>query len=1089
MRINPHFRAADFDRRCALWIVLVLFSGTGWAAIPEGYRQVWEMAGRGEVATALPALLKIIDDNPAFAPGYKTLAQIFVRTHDEAGLVRVLAQMNPAYKPIALAEYYSRLRPSELENVAKACADSSSAPTGCFDLWRYFGLREAQRRLRSWPMSRPQAPAACIAWIRLRLIAREFDLAHREAETCLAEAVASDDKQFLLNATEALADVTYMQSNSDRAILLFSHLADLAEELADYDVALHADRNQVSILDDLGRQDESDNLMARRWEKTRANRNDFHFVSLAHEETSRSCRKGLPEEAQEWLEQAVQGYARLGLEEPDSLRYAVGSAYVQTGDFVTARHLLQVHLERLRKAGQNVSQQSFVLRSLASLAFELGDWYEALKLNLESVDIFNRLGMTHQAGAGLGNIGLVYASLGDYPNAFNYIQQSLDSGIRQRDPSEVVRNLGDRARVRQRMGDLTGALIDLNRAAQNTAGVPRLIHESLNLSISGVLLELKRPTEAAQHAEPALIFARQSHSTSLEADAELMLGDSQLQQRHWDEAERNYQRSLEAARRGPYYDGVVAAESRLAKIALHLGRLDQEFVHLDSALRMIESDRMRIPTPELRTGFTRQIAGVYEAAVTNRILSGNPIEALLLSERNRARGFLDTMLEPHVQMAGKLSPEFERQYVTLTTRLSRAMSSMLAEDTGGTRARTLEAERKLDEWFTRVRLSSPSSLKRQNPPAITPEQIHSLAATLHSTLVVFALGNDRSYVWVVTPNNIELRTLAGRGQIEREVSVLRTALAIVPSPATAPAYLRPARRLYELLLEPLRLPANENVVVIPDGNLYYLPFDVLIASKTEKRHLVEERIISYAPSLSVLLGLSKRARRPTFDRTLVAFGDPTFGSRTASPSNDDVVRHIYRSAGIRFSPLPGTRREITAIASVFSPDESQTYLGIQAAEATVKSEHLRRYRYIHFATHALIDETFSSRSGIVLSMVNRGSDDGVLRMNEIVNLEMDADLVTLSACQSGLGRLVRGEGMIGLTRAFFLAGASRVAVSLWQVNDLSGSYLMRPFYSGLAQGQSPALALRNAKLDMLRSQVPAYRHPYFWSGFVLNGLN
>ena len=191
------------------------------------------------------------------------------------------------------------------------------------------------------------------------------------------------------------------------------------------------------------------------------------------------------------------------------------------------------------------------------------------------------------------------------------------------------------------------------------------------------------------------------------------------------------------------------------------------------------------------------------------------------------------------------------------------------------------------------------------------------------------------------------------------------------------------------------------------------------------------------------------------------------------------MRGVYVKAGINFQPLPGTRREVGAIAALFQGDLARTYLGGQATEANVKSEHLDRYKYLHFATHALIDERVPARTGIVLSLVNTGTEDGVLRINEIVNLELNADLVTLSACLSGIGPSVRGEGMMGLTRAFFLAGAARVGVSLWQVNDSSGAHLMRPFYAALARGQAAAVALRNAKLEMLRSDIVAYRRPYF----------
>jgi CHAT domain-containing protein len=177
---------------------------------------------------------------------------------------------------------------------------------------------------------------------------------------------------------------------------------------------------------------------------------------------------------------------------------------------------------------------------------------------------------------------------------------------------------------------------------------------------------------------------------------------------------------------------------------------------------------------------------------------------------------------------------------------------------------------------------------------------------------------------------------------------------------------------------------------------------------------------------------------------------------------------------------------VLEIANLYPRNQSKTYLGLAATEAAVKQEDLMGYRRIHFATHAVMDERIPARSGVVLSLVDTGKEDGVLRMPEIFNLDLDADLVVLSACQTGLGKLVRGEGMVGLTRAFLYAGARRVAVSLWEVNDLATADFMKSFYQNM-KGAAPAMALRDAKQAMIHGASPAYRHPYYWAPFVLTG--
>jgi CHAT domain-containing protein len=270
--------------------------------------------------------------------------------------------------------------------------------------------------------------------------------------------------------------------------------------------------------------------------------------------------------------------------------------------------------------------------------------------------------------------------------------------------------------------------------------------------------------------------------------------------------------------------------------------------------------------------------------------------------------------------------------------------------------------------------------------------------------------------------------------------------------------------------------------------LHYLPFETLRAAGPgiPPQCLIERFPISYMPSVSVLAELEKRApaRARRFD--LLAYGDPAY-ARAVGPSStsEDLVRGIYESAGVRFPPLPNTRREVEAVGRLFPAERTKIFLGTDATEASVKHMNLSDYRLVHFATHAIVDDRIPARSGVVFSLVNTGLEDGILRMNEVFNLEMSADLVVLSACQTGLGSLIRAEGMVGLTRAFLYAGARRVAVSLWDVNDLTAPDFMQSFYRGLRQGEAPASALRSAKIEMLHSDSPVRANPYFWAPFVL----
>ena len=363
-------------------------------------------------------------------------------------------------------------------------------------------------------------------------------------------------------------------------------------------------------------------------------------------------------------------------------------------------------------------------------------------------------------------------------------------------------------------------------------------------------------------------------------------------------------------------------------------------------------------------------------------------------------------------------------------------------------------------------------------------------------MLEYVLGEQRSSVWAISESSLRMVTLPKRKDIEKEVALFRAIAAHPPASGQAlDAYQAVARRLFDILLRPLSssLARTQKLVIVPDGILHYLPFDALIRKGSAERpsYLIEEFSIVYAPSASVFCRLAADpSKGQGRTQELLAYGDPVFGRGTAvagTMSLGDIVRSSYERGGITLPPLPNTRAEVLRIAKLFPPERRTIHLGASATEASIKLEKLTGYKRLHFATHAVIDDQAPGRSGIVLSLVNSGKEDGILRANEIFNLEMDADLVVLSACQTGLGKLVKGEGMIGLTRAFLYAGSARVLVSLWEVNDRATADFMTLFYEKMKDGMSPGAALRSAKLAMIHSGAPAYQHPYFWTPFVLVG--
>jgi CHAT domain-containing protein len=233
----------------------------------------------------------------------------------------------------------------------------------------------------------------------------------------------------------------------------------------------------------------------------------------------------------------------------------------------------------------------------------------------------------------------------------------------------------------------------------------------------------------------------------------------------------------------------------------------------------------------------------------------------------------------------------------------------------------------------------------------------------------------------------------------------------------------------------------------------------------------------------------EKGRRRLNRKTLLAVGDPDYlpGPGSVLPGGrryDNALRDIYLDEGFELSSLPHTQKEVSRVARCFPGGQVDILLDSQANEEGIKSRPLNEYRIIHFACHGFLDEMIPMRSALVLSLDDDSEEDGFLQAREIANLKLDAELVVLSACQTGKGRLENSEGVFGLPRMFFYAGARSIISSLWKINDKSTSEIMPEFYRHLAAGETKARSLRLAKLDMMKSR---FSHPFYWAAFILNG--
>jgi CHAT domain-containing protein/tetratricopeptide (TPR) repeat protein len=1108
-------------------LLCLLAPAAAWAAptAAEDYARAVQLVGQRHAGEAIPILQSVIAQAPGFYPAYGMLANAYQQKQapEQAAYFAALLRdpERSAFAHYALGQIdFLKSNFSEAVDHYAACVQQRPNSVPCYvpladSLNVTTGLLAKVEDLASRIPGNREGAYSCLAFTRFLLQQRKVGEGQQAAQRCLALAESLGQIDFLVAAHNQMAEA-HGSTGADYDQRLKHNLeaARLAARLGDPEAAFSYNLKVCSDYFSLGRHAEAQECFGQVETVARSQGNrswlERLLLTMAHAHKSH----GDLEQALAELSEACDLYrgeddfygAQLTLLE-------IGKIHFIRGDLQQSRRFCEESLAITRAHGPR-DAHAYVLRELSKVYSVSGDPILALRYANESIAIFRELGKHHQAGAGVGNLPEIYAFMGDWPSALRYARESLQSAIEHEDVLERQDTLAIVGDVLLGMGQYREAAHSFQQSMALDSSTRFAAFRLTGLmGLGSAYLALREYGHAEERLREALQLARELGSRRAEANALAQLGRCYRQLGSLEKAREYFGTALEMASEIPLVEVTLIAQRGLADLAMHSGNFHQALDHLESAAENVESLRSRIPTADLKADFGRENAKLYEdllyvlAQLDHREPGkGWDRQAFNYAERGRARAFLDLLAESRAQITKGLPAGQLRQRNELEAALSRAMTALIERESDANRRAAALAERQLADWITAIRVTNPQYEALRYPRPSNAAQAGTLSAALGATILEYALGDRESYLWAVTPAGVRCFRLPPRAAVEHAVTDYRKLIAHRPQGAQFDAWQAPAEALYNMLVKPAEeyLAPQRPLVIVPDGILHYLPFETLRAVGPDARPqcLIERFATSYVPSVSVLAELGQRAPDRALDRArkfdLLAYGDPVF-SRAAgfspaggfspaaggAPLSVDLVRGIYESAGIRFPPLPNTRREVEAIGRLFPKERHTTFLGLDATEASVKQTNLLDYHLLHFATHAIVDDRNPTRSGIVLSLVNSGEEDGILRMNEVFNLEMNADLVVLSACQTGLGNLVRGEGMVGLTRAFLYAGARRVAVSLWDVNDLTAPEFMLSLYSRLRQGEAPAAALRSAKVAMLHSGSSVRANPYFWAPFVL----
>jgi CHAT domain-containing protein len=820
--------------------------------------------------------------------------------------------------------------------------------------------------------------------------------------------------------------------------------------------------------------------------------------------------------------------------------YNIGIIHGSRGEFDLAVETLQNGLTLSREAG-NKNLSSLALNGVAITYARQGQYNQALDSFQKSLRIQNELGNKIVIGAILQNVGNIYRHQGNYGLALETYQKGLrlaDEVGNKDTVAQLLNNIGNiyyfqsdynlalefyhkSLALKEELGQKVGiatALDNIGNIYRELGNYGKALEyykksQTINEEIKAtanmptLLADIGNTYRLYGDYAQALDYTRRSLklSESLGDQVGAIASLSQIARVHL--AQKDYARSLESAERATSIARQIGERNELwgalvttGKAQGALGQTVQARQSFDDAIETIESLRSDVAGGEQQQqSFFADKLAPYHEAVGLLLAQNKTGEALAYAERARARVLLDVLRSGRVNVTKALTAQeqsrersLNTQMVSLNALIGREESRNQPDPAHISDLKTRLRTARLDyEAFQNSLYAAHSELKVQRGEAqtIKLEEMAELLPDAKSALLEYVVTDEMTYLFVLThgsgdsPTTVDVKvypiTIKQKELAER-AERFRRSLAVRDL-----RFRKPATELYDLLLKPARaeLRAKTTLVIVPDGVLWQLPFQAL--QPAPNRYVLEDHAISYSPSLTVLREMSRpRKRKSQTIASLLAVGNPSPGKRTAERSK--AVNRDEDSA-----PLPEAEKEVEALRRLYGAARTRVYVGAEAREDRIKTE-AGQYGILHLATHGVLNNASPMYSHLVLSQTDgSASEDGLLETWEIMNLDLKARLVVLSACETARGRVTAGEGVIGLAWALFVAGCPTAVVSQWKVDSASTTALMLEFHKQLrnatrGEGQmNVAKSLREAALRLLRKTE--YRHPFYWAGFIVVG--
>jgi CHAT domain-containing protein/tetratricopeptide (TPR) repeat protein len=805
---------------------------------------------------------------------------------------------------------------------------------------------------------------------------------------------------------------------------------------------------------------------------------------------------------------------------------------------------LKLFREVTNKAGEGRALTALGLaRSLK------GDEDGAIDLHRDALQIFQVIGDRHSEAIALNALGQAYENLSEYSIALDNYQKAL-ALFQKLGALDLASVAMCKVAAAYRLGaNLDQALSHYQRCIDMSRSAGKTRTEAIALEELGTIYAAQGHLEQTQKQYQKLqrFYERlgdipgQALALNSSGDSFLLLGQPHR-------AVDAYMRALPLAEKAGDTATTVSTLYNLARVHRDLGSYEIALAYIDRSLKIVEDVRRNVGSPDFRASYFSGMRKHYDLRIDilmqlDREQPGKEfaIAAFLTSENARARSLLDLLTETRADLRGAVSPDLLNRERELQG-LLRAQAQYLMElsvrgrDYREMAEVTAEVDRLRSEYLELQSHLTEQSHRRfalVDPASLRLDQIQKELRNEDTVLLEFALGEVRSYLWVVTHESFRGYELPAGKTLQTESSEVYKLLTArqdlqklkgdgytAKVEAADTLYLEKAASLSQMLLGQIteQLIKSKRLVVVTEGPLQYISFealpiptemlDRLDLPDKDRALLIATHEIVRLPSISTLIAIRSTARRtPSANSIVAVFADPVFSiddervnKRASLPeatANVDSETSLSESAPPAFNAfmdnsgpvrLSHTSDEANAILATAQMGTALVAKGFDASRETAMSSQIGQFQIVHFATHSFLNNERPELSGLVLTMVdpNGTKKNGLMLLPDIYSLDLSAELTVLSACETALGKDLSGEGLVGFTHSFLSAGSKSIVASLWKVDDRPTALLMSDFYQSMLQnGMPPAAALRAAKLKLM--QEKRWRTPYFWAGFVFQG--